>query len=94
MTNLIASLVFLLAPATTTNTAVLDDRGNVVGWWSASLTRPADVTLANNRGIYILQWRSLDVRTWLGVAVVYGDRTNRVQVPTQGGYLRLMHREY
>ena len=88
MNGLIASLIFLLTP-TQTNAAVLNESGRVCGWWDTSLVRQADVAL-NTNGIFILQWLALDGNTWESVAVVQGDRTNRVTLPVQEGFLRLL----
>lgn len=91
MSGLIASLIFLLAPAQT-NAAVMNESGRVMGWLDKSLVRQADVAL-NTNGTFLLQWRSLDIPTWEGMAVVYGDRTNRVTLPVQEGYLRLLWKQ-
>lgn len=91
MTNLIASLIFLLAPAQT-NAQVLSENGRGCGWWDKSLVRQADIALTTN-GTYLLQWMALDGNTWEGVTVVYGDRTNRVTIPKVEGYMRLIWRQ-
>lgn len=85
------TIIFLLTLAQT-NAPVLNDAGLVRGWTAAALCRQADVTLSTN-GFWLLQWSEAATgRPWIGAAMVEGGVTNRVSLPTNEVWVRVIQK--